>query len=76
MFVRAEKGVFQNYFPFRSVKGAANEAFNAGSKAAEQIVDEKLKEAESVSILHFSQYLRLQIIDIERLKFNRHLIMA
>lgn len=35
---------------FDHAKGAANEAISAGSKAAENIVDQKLKEAEGVSI--------------------------
>lgn len=53
MFVR-RKGVFKYFILIWSAKkGAANEAYNAGSKAAEHIVDEKLKEAENVSIQQY-----------------------
>lgn len=49
-------------------KGAANEAFNAGSKAAENIVDDKLKQAETVSIGNLSLCMLSMIIVYFRYK--------
>lgn len=44
----AEKAKASGGVLFDHAKGAANEALAAGTKAAENIVDEKLKEAENV----------------------------
>lgn len=49
---------------FDHAKGAANEALAAGSKAAENIVDQKLKEAENVWICHeINVNLKLKILN-------------